>query len=773
MTTQGKILSFVLGIASIAATRAQFAPLSLTPDSYNYDVIVEKGATPPPAPASTATLDDGTNNTANTFYEQGFNLDSPTSGLPAAGSTITSETLTDHNFTLAASYTTNNAILLDSSISNATYTVTTPATLTAISFLAASGGGASTNNVIIHHTNNTTETNQIIVPDWYGGDNVALTLNGRVDAVSRTFSSVDSGNPRLYSVDTPVANTSPVTSLSFEHLGGGRTGIFAVSGANGGAFNNLAGTGFTYDMVIEATAEQQLNGLNATTATLDAGAGNIDNTWYEQGYNTAAPLTGLPAPSKTLTNSSATDHIYSMAPDYTVNDAILVDSANPAVTVTPATPTTASGLSFLGSSGNGAMLINYTLHHADGSTQDGSFTLPDWYNATPVAYIPNGRVNVVNGGFQSVNSDNPRIYGVDVSVNNTASPITSIDLSYTTGNGHAAILAISSTGGAVKPIIDLQPNSVNVQAGGNTELDAIVSGTPPINVQWQVGTNGNFVNLTNSSVFSGVTTTNLVVTGVTITNAADYRLVASNSAGTNTTATARINVVSSKTDVTDPADTVTLVGGTTPGAEGVEHAIDNDTAKYLNFGTDGDQNAPFVGPVGLTVTLANGPAVVTGLRVYTANDATDRDPIDFKLEGSSDGTNFATVASGALSLPLTRNASGQAIDPLTLANEEVNFSNSAGYATYRLTFANVRNNTNANSMQIGEIELLGAAGAGSASLSVSLNANGTMTITSSGPGTLQSTSSLTPPVAWTNEGAINGSTTVPTTGTMKFFRVLQ
>jgi hypothetical protein len=165
--------------------------------------------------------------------------------------------------------------------------------------------------------------------------------------------------------------------------------------------------------------------------------------------------------------------------------------------------------------------------------------------------------------------------------------------------------------------------------------------------------------------------------------------------------------------------------------------------------------------------------VVTGLRVYTANDATERDPIDFKLEGSNDGATYTTVASGALALPLTRNAGGQAIDPLTLANQEVSFPNSAGYTTYRLTFNNVRDNASANSVQIGEVEFLGTSGAGSASLSIARNSDGTITITSSGPGTLESTTSLNPPVSWNNEGAINGSTTLPATGAMRFFRVVQ
>jgi hypothetical protein len=76
-------------------------------------------------------------------------------------------------------------------------------------------------------------------------------------------------------------------------------------------------------------------------------------------------------------------------------------------------------------------------------------------------------------------------------------------------------------------------------------------------------------------------------------------------------------------------------------------------------------------------------------------------------------------------------------------------------------------------VQIGEVELLGAAGSGSASLSIARNGDGTITITSSGPGTLESTTSLTPPITWTNEGPINGSMTVSNTGTMRFFRVVQ
>lgn len=679
MTKKRQILALALAVASVAATRAQFAPLTLTPESYNHDIIVELTATPPPALATTATMDQGTNNAAATFYEQGFNLDAPETGLPPAGTTFTAETLADHSYTLAPSYTAPNALLVNAQVTNSTYTLTTPTALSGLSFLASAGG---------------------------------FTSNGRVNAITRTFDTVNGNNPRLYSIDIALSNTtSPVTKVELQrNTGNGHAFIFAVSGSTGADFTPLAGTGYTYDVVVEATADQAHSGLNATTATVDLGIENTEYTWYEQGYNTAAPLTGLPAAGTTLTNAATADHIYRFAPDYAASNSILIDSGNPAVTIAPQTPTTASGLSFLGSSGGGAMTINFTIHHADSSTQEGSFVLPDWFNATPVAYTVNGRVNAVTANFQAVNSNNPRIYGVDVAVNNTASPITSIDLAYTTGGGHAAILAVSAAAGAIKPIFDGQPVSVNVLEGGATQLDAFVSGTAPITLRWQFGSNDTFVDLANSGGFSGVNTTNLVLTGATVANAADYRLIAVNSAGSTTGQVARVNVVSTKTDVTTPFDTVTRIGGGAPDNEPAANAINDDTAKYLNFGTDGDQNAPFAGPVGLEVTLAGGPAIVTGLRVYTANDATERDPIDFKLEGSNDGATFTTVASGALALPLTRNPGGAnalPIDPLTLANQEVRFENAAGYSTYRLTFTNVRNNATANSVQIGEIELLG------------------------------------------------------------------
>jgi len=163
-----------------------------------------------------------------------------------------------------------------------------------------------------------------------------------------------------------------------------------------------------------------------------------------------------------------------------------------------------------------------------------------------------------------------------------------------------------------------------------------------------------------------------------------------------------------QSDVTAPGDAIELVNGENdgdgnagppPGAEGVEHAIDNVTQKYLNFLDLGS---------GFKVTPGIGPTVLTGLRFYTANDAIERDPASYKLEGSNDGVEYSVISQGDLALPDGRNPGGAVpIDPLTQFLQEVSFTNDDAYSIYRVTFPTLKNAQAANSMQIAEVELLG------------------------------------------------------------------
>src|SRR5256885_4847405 len=94
-------------------------------------------------------------------------------------------------------------------------------------------------------------------------------------------------------------------------------------------------------------------------------------------------------------------------------------------------------------------------------------------------------------------------------------------------------------------------------------------------------------------------------------------------------------------DVTQPGDPIVPSSANSPGSEGVANAIDNTANKYLNF--DANNNAL---PTGFTVTPSIGLSVVQCITLTSANDAPDRDPTAYTLEGSEDGTSFTLIASG-------------------------------------------------------------------------------------------------------------------------------
>jgi hypothetical protein len=168
-------------------------------------------------------------------------------------------------------------------------------------------------------------------------------------------------------------------------------------------------------------------------------------------------------------------------------------------------------------------------------------------------------------------------------------------------------------------------------------------------------------------------------------------------------------------DVTRPTDPIARVDGLNqgdgdagppPATETVDHAIDDVGQKYLNF-LDLDS--------GFAVTpSASGGLPVVGIRLYTANDVPTRDPASFQLAGSNgDLANgpWEVIASGNLALPDGRNDGGNAVSipptgNLAAAHQEVLFDNDTVWEHYRIKFPTLKDAADANSMQIGEVELL-------------------------------------------------------------------
>ena len=138
-------------------------------------------------------------------------------------------------------------------------------------------------------------------------------------------------------------------------------------------------------------------------------------------------------------------------------------------------------------------------------------------------------------------------------------------------------------------------------------------------------------------------------------------------------------------DVTRPGDAITGNSINYPAGEAPGFCIDNSGAtKYLNF----DETF-----TGFTVT-PSGTGIVRAICIVTANDAPERDPTSFNIEGSDDGVNFTTFASGVLAPNTAR---------FSLA--QTSFPNATSYLNYRVTFPTVRNSAAANSMQVAEVQL--------------------------------------------------------------------
>jgi hypothetical protein len=214
-----------------------YTPIALS-SGYNQDMVIEKGA-----PASgainniTATMDAGTAKTGATYYEQGYNTASPTTSLPASGSTFTSQTDSNHTYTMG-SYTANNAVLLTPTNTSATINFTYPTAYTALSFLTACGNGQAAMNITINYADGAQPTvmpYDAVSPDWFFQGPPAWIAEGRAypGTGATTYDNVGNNEPNLYEVDVLMPDTTdPISSVTIGYDStAGNLAIFAVSGA--------------------------------------------------------------------------------------------------------------------------------------------------------------------------------------------------------------------------------------------------------------------------------------------------------------------------------------------------------------------------------------------------------------------------------------------------------------------------------------------------------------------------------------------------------------
>ena len=224
----------ILSASAASAPGAVFVPLGIA--GYTDDIVVEADAVKPGflETNTTATMETGTNNSGFTWYEKGYNPSAIETGLPAAGSIVTSESDPGYRFQLAPSYAAANAVLIDRSGNSSVIFFATPARFSALCFLTAASSGSPLIACVMRHADGTTETNSFSSMDWLSNSAPAVNAHGRVSVSTKLLTSQQVNGPRLFAVGLPVARPdSPIVRLALSRADTNAANsviVFAVSG---------------------------------------------------------------------------------------------------------------------------------------------------------------------------------------------------------------------------------------------------------------------------------------------------------------------------------------------------------------------------------------------------------------------------------------------------------------------------------------------------------------------------------------------------------------
>ena len=145
----------------------------------------------------------------------------------------------------------------------------------------------------------------------------------------------------------------------------------------------------------------------------------------------------------------------------------------------------------------------------------------------------------------------------------------------------------------------------------------------------------------------------------------------------------------------DHTGTITAQGQNAAGGEVAANAFDDNTAtKWLDFAT----NNPATRASWIQYQYTNGAeCVVTQYTVSSANDSPERDPRDWRLQGSNDGTNWTTLDTRTGQVFANRKET-----------QTYSFTNTSAYNIHRFQIDSVSNPSTANSVQLSELEFIGA-----------------------------------------------------------------
>jgi len=227
------------------------------------------------------------------WYEVGFNVDAPTTGLPQAG--IVHGVTNPASTFLLQPYDHNNVLLLDNTKGSGTLTLATPMPARSLALTVSTGNGPAGLTATVHFSDGTPDVTQtLFADDWFptrSPEPTAAIAHGRIQTITGTefvtgtvagaFNVVGAATvPVIYEdkLDLSLASPHPVSSVDltwiqmyFNPIYFSHTAVFGLSAsiAAEGPYTaaELTPSSFNQDVVLESGASSALP-EPATFATL-------------------------------------------------------------------------------------------------------------------------------------------------------------------------------------------------------------------------------------------------------------------------------------------------------------------------------------------------------------------------------------------------------------------------------------------------------------------------------------------------------------------------
>jgi len=242
---------------------------------------------------------------------------------------------------------------------------------TDLGFLGASQNGVASGTVTVHYTDGTSQSYTLNMADWYSnspavGDQILTTTSDW-----NYTSSTQTAHPvSLYFGSVPLAAGKQVSSVTLPVLSGagGTTAMHIFAMATG---TGTPTTGAPYSSLAAAYDNAGISD-NSNPAAAD-----FDGTG--DSYSAQALAAGTPTPltaggQATFGGTTFTWPSAVGAPDNVIADGQTIDLSG-----------SGTDLGFLGAGAFGAASGTGTITYTDGSTQQFSISMADWYNNAPVA----------------------------------------------------------------------------------------------------------------------------------------------------------------------------------------------------------------------------------------------------------------------------------------------------------------------------------------------------------------------------------------------------